>query len=288
MKKIIVIAFVIALVFTMSACAGKEATEEIGDIKVNIPVSDLNSADLKDFINQSDEKPSDTPAAVLGFENVTDMLDEQERLFDFHFDVLNTAPFPPMDIGLFGATYSFYNMMVTLNKDNEDGVFGDVYSMSGAIQKQGSVYTFARDVVYEMSAGEIMEGDAIHEVGDGDIAEGWLWSEFNQERDGAPIKLERNIQQFYPGLMVHMNQSLVDTDYIESDTRTHIVRFMISTEESYQFIVAYRRYTPSEGIDSLGISPNMTTAEIKDIFVANDYTLTHYGKSEGGELIDLL
>jgi len=288
MKKIIIIAFVFTMIFTMSACSGKDAGagEKPIDAKTFAGASDLFPSDSADVNDWMDAKTSAPPAA-LGFENVTDMLKEQDRLFDLHSDALREDPDLQAYIGYVGPAYLFDYTMV-LNPDNKDGQFGDVDTTQGFIQKQGSVYYMERNYIAGKASSSVDIGDAIHHTGVADITEGWAWYEATQERDGILIKIDRIIQEFYPGKMILLSQNLYDSSYYESNTITHSVRFIISAEESYQYVVATKRYSIYDTINPLGIGPEMTTADVREIFEANGYTLHKHGIAENGKLTDLL
>ena len=286
MKKIIIIAFVFTMIFTMSACGGKDVNDTSGDDKASVPLTDSIQEEPLEAKYQQDEKPSDNPVA-LGFENVTDMLTEQERLLAFHFDTLAEDPWLLEAVGSIGATHYFAYSM-NLNPDNEDGEFGDIYTMEGLIKKEGSFYSMARSFIADFAYGEVNIGDSMVHRGAAEIADGWIWNESTQKRDGDLIKFGRNVQFFTPEKMVLVAYNLYGTEYDKSDTITHVIRFIISTEESYQYIVASRQYGTDEEIADLGLAKYMTTAEVREILVSNGYSPVYYGKAENGKLTDLL
>ena len=278
-------AFVFTLILTMSACGGNDTGGGLGNIEANVSPSASEPADPA----QDDQEQEETPAepSGLGFKNVTDMFDEQDRLFDIHYDALAQDAWLPTDVGMFGATYSFYYFMYQ-NPDNEDGKFGDTNSLEGFILKQGDIYNGAQDYIYEDAIGDVNKGDRVIVNGEANIAKGEISDEVIQERDGVIIKHTRNIQQFTIGKMVLLNQEIYNTGNTNRDARINTIRFIVSTERSYEYVYGFLQYGAGENIDFMAFDPSMTTADVKDILVAKGYEIFLFGKAENGKIVDML
>ena len=289
MKKIITMAFVFALIFTMSACGGKDTGEGLGEIQVHAPPTDTKPADPPvddDPGPQGDTTPAE-PDVPMAFENVIEMHYEQERLFRIHFDTLKQDPWLPEDVGPSGAA-SLFSFYMQNNPDNEDGKFGDPNSMEGFIEKQGNIYTVAKDYVIENAVGELLIGDHVFVEGKANIADGKIWDSIVNKRDGKLVRHTRHDHQFFVGKMVYLNQAFSNDGYIDSDTITHSIIFIVSTEQSYQYVSGFLEYKVSEKAGFMDFDPTMTTADVKDILVANGYEIFLYGKAEDGKLVDLM
>ena len=288
MKKIFMMAFVFTLILTMSACGGKDTGGGLGNIEVNEPSGASEPADpAQDDQGQEEEATPADPAGPMVFGNVTEMFDEQDRLFDIHYDTLVQDAWLPIDVGMFGATYSFYYFMFQ-NPDNKDGKFGDTNSLEGFVYKQGDIYNVAQDFVYVDAIGEVNIGDRVIVNGEANIAEGEILDEVIQERDGVIVKHTRNNQQFFVGKMVLLNQEIYNTGNTNRDARINTIRFIVSTEQSYEYVYGFLEYGADAEIGFMGFDPSMTTADVRDILAEKGYEIFLYGKAENGKIVDLL
>ena len=276
MKRLFYAVMAILLALSLAACGGNASNEDQGTGGLVGPAS---SADADDTTGDG----TGGPMEPMVLENVTEMLEVQDWLFDFHRDAISEDAFLLSALQVFGAPFSFYFAMFK-NDDNEDGKFGDISSDKGFIEKQGSRYTIGKEYVVEESFGLDEEGDIHFESGEADIDEGWIWNETSVKRGGVTIKSERNDQQFFLVGTASLKQEMNQLEYFGSPVTNCTARFLIITEGSLKYVTGSYMAEEGEAPGFMSFDPAMTIEQSRAMFESNGYEIERFGIVEGGQI----
>ena len=201
MKKIIVFALVLTLVFAMASCGPRSL----------IPAPPDTGSSTSSSSNSSDDSPSSSSSPSKGggsldytapdpihasngmsFDSVNDMDTEFTRLIVPHQDALRDVdPLVISDMTGSDAASFFISSKAKLNPGDEEGRFGDADSENGFYEKNGNHLTFGRDWLADRTDAMFNKGDRLIWNGEADLSQGWAWAENIFQRDGVTYRSYR-------------------------------------------------------------------------------------------------
>jgi len=289
MKKIIVFAFVFALVIAMASCGPRSLTPtppDSGSAPASSPDSseDSSTSSPAQGAGSLDYTAPDPIYAPNGmsFDSIDDMYTEHARLFVSHQEALKGAdPLLVSDMTGSDAASFFISSKSKLNPNDEEGRFGDADSEIGFYEKNGNRLTFGRDWIADRSDAMFEKGDRMIWNGEADLSKGWAWAENIFQRDGVTYSSYRfDLQYTTNGVVKQFQTGFSIVKSLKYNT------FFRVTENGLEFARTNILSEVKNPKGPLQFNANMSIEDVIVMFESNGSDIRDILRVENGVLIE--
>lgn len=225
---------------------------------------------------------SKVPAAL---NSMSDVLEEQSRLYDFHEEAINNCDDIFLSLELVTTSMGLLNLATSylwINTADAVGVYGDIDSTGGRITRTADSMVFEVDHTLgeNESHGASGEGDHMTTNGKIDFRTGVAWYESFDERVENDKNLYRYDYLVKPGKIIELAQHSYESEWFETGNNTF--SFTIMDADEFHFVTAKANIGMS--LKLLDFDPSKDTAAMKTIFENAGFEIVYYGVVSDGSV----